>query len=230
MNPVNPEARTTLLLNANYMPINITTARAAFNHVATGRVKPIDRFEMPHGFPEDEKGNELKDLTQHYWFLMKDVLLGKTDAITGLNIPYEEKDGIYFADQPVLRSAQGIWPIPTVALTTTRFYRYKTSGKVTIQKLAKHYKHVCQICLQTFPTSELTIEHVIPRAKHGANDDTNCIPTCKKCNSQKADTLPYFDALGVNLEEKVKALPAFLTASENERRPEWANFIVYGNK
>ena len=225
MRLVNPDTRTTLLLNANFMPINITTARAAFNHVITGRVKPIDRFGMPHEFPEDDEGKTINDVAQHYWFLMKDVLLGKKDA-EGNEIPYDEKDGIYFKDQPVLRSASGIWPIPTVVLTTSRFYRYKSNGKVTIQKLAKHYKNVCQICLERFPTSELTIEHVVPRAKHGANDDTNYLPTCRACNSQKADVTPYFDANGVNLETKIKILPAFLTVTDNERRPEWANYLV----
>ncbi len=228
MNAVRPEARTTLLLNANWLPINITTARAAFNHVITGRVKPIDRFSMPHGFPEDEKGKAINDISLHYWFLMKSVLDGKTDK-EGVVIPYDEADGIYFKDQPVLRSAQGVWPIPTVALTTTRFFKHKPNGKVTIQKLAKHYKNICQICNNPFPTSQLTIEHVIPRSKGGLNDETNCIPTCKACNSQKADLLPYYDANGVDLESKIKALPKFLIAAGTERRKEWEDYIVFGN-
>lgn len=227
MNAVKPEARTTLLLNANFLPINITTARCAFNHVITGRVKPLDRFGMPHGFPEDEKGHTINDITQHYWFLMKDALEGKVDK-DGVHTPYSEDDGIYHANQPVLRSAQGGWPIPTVALTTTRFFKHKGNGKVTIQKLAKHYKNMCQICNQHFPTSQLTIEHVVPSSKHGPTDDTNCIPTCKACNSQKADTLPYFDVAGVNLEKKIKRLPTFLIAQGMERRPEWQDYIVFG--
>ena len=227
MNAVRPEARTTLLLNANFLPINITTARCALNHVITGRVKPVDRFGMPHGFPEDEKGHVINDITQHYWLLMKDVLVGKTDK-EGNNIPYSEEDGIYYKNQPVLRSAQGAWPIPTVALTTTRFFKHKPNGKVTIQKLAKHYKNTCQICNQVFPTSKLTIEHVIPSSKHGSTDDSNCIPTCQPCNSQKADIIPYFDVDGVNLEKKVKRLPSFLIAHGQERRDEWKDYIVFG--
>lgn len=224
MKIVAPEDRTTLLLNASYMPINVTTARAAFNHVITGRVKPIDRFGMPHGFPEDDRGHLITDITQHYWFLMKDDLNGtvEKDVVT----PYDEKDGIYFANQPCLRSAQGVWPIPTIALTTTKFFRSKTSGKITIQRLAKHYKNQCQICMQKFPTSQLTIEHVIPRSKGGANDETNCIPTCQACNSQKADITPYFDNAGVNLEDKIAPLPAFLIANNSDVRPEWSQYIV----
>lgn len=225
MNAVRPEARTTLLLNANYLPINITTARAAFNHVITGRVKPIDRFGMPHGFPEDEQGKSILDIRQHYWFLFKDVMLGKQAEE---HIPYNEDDGIYYNDQPILRSGKDVWPIPTVALTTTRFFKHKPNGKVTIQKLAKHYKNICQICNCHFPTSELTIEHVIPRAKDGTTDEANCLPTCRACNSQKADITPYFDSKGVDLEKKVKALPTFLIAAGTERRKEWEDYIVFG--
>lgn len=232
MKAVRPEARTTLLLNANYLPINITTARAAFNHVITGRVKPIDRFGMPHGFPEDEKGKSILDIRQHYWFLFKDVLNGKNTGTDKEPIvtPYNEDDGIYYADQPVLRSGHDVWPIPTVALTTTRFFKHKPNGKVTIQKLAKHYKNICQICNNHFPTSELTIEHVVPRAKDGQTDESNCIPTCRSCNSQKADTFPYFDVDGVDLEKKVKTLPTFLVAAGTERRKEWEDYIVFGQE
>ncbi len=232
MNAVRPEARTTLLLNANYLPINITTARAAFNHVITGRVKPIDRFGMPHGFPEDEKGKSILDIRQHYWFLFKDVLAGKDEGQGKevQHISYKEDDGIYYEDQPVLRSGAEAWPIPTVALTTTRFFKHRPHGKVTIQRLAKHYKNICQICNCYFPTSQLTIEHVIPRAKDGPTDENNCIPTCQPCNSQKADITPYFDSDGVNLENKVKALPTFLVASGTERRKEWEDYIVFSGK
>ncbi len=228
MKAVNPETRTTLLLNANYLPINITTARAAFAHVITGRVKPIDRFGMPHGFAEDEKGKAILDIRQHYWFLFKDVLNGKTGNLEDEAIPYKEEDGIYYEDQPVLRSGSEAWPIPTVALTTTRFFKHKPNGKVTIQKLAKHYKNICQICEQHFPTSQLTIEHVIPRAKDGPNDENNCLPTCQACNSQKADITPYFDVHGLDLESKIKPLPTFLIAAGTERRKEWEDYAVFG--
>jgi len=225
MNIVKPESKVTLLLNANFMPINIASARMAFNHVITGRVKPLDRFGMPHGFPEDTEGKLITDIEQHYWFLLKDVL-DKKDA-EGQHVPYDEKDGIYFKDQPLLRSAQNLWPVPSVALTTTRFFRYKGTGKVTIQKLAKLYKNECQICGGRFPTSELTIEHVVPRAKHGITDDTNCLPTCRPCNSRKADILPYFDAQGVDLETKIRPAPSYLTVTHKEHRKEWESYGVY---
>jgi hypothetical protein len=231
MKVVRPEARTTLLLNANWLPINITTARAAFNHVITGRVKPIDRFNMPHGFPEDEQGKLIMDIREHYWFLFKDALLGKNSGTEKEPIvqPYAENDGIYFEDQPVLRSGHEIWPIPTVALTTTRFFKHKANGKVTIQKLAKHYGNICQICGEHFPTSQLTIEHVMPQAKDGPTSENNCLPTCRACNSQKADQYPYFDKDGVNLDDKIKTLPTFMIAEGTERRKEWENYIVFGS-
>jgi len=225
MNIVKPESKTTLLLNANFMPINVATARMTFNHVITGRVKPIDRFGMPHGFPEDQEGKLINDINQHYWFLLKDVFARKDDD--GNEIPYDEAEGIYYKDQPLLRSAQHLWPVPTIALTTTRFFRYKANGKVTIQKLAKFYKNICQICGEHFPTSELTIEHVIPRAKDGITDDSNCLPTCKVCNSQKADIWPYFDSGGVPLQEKIRAIPNYLVTAGKEHRPEWEQYGLF---
>ena len=227
MKIVTPETRTTLLLNASWLPINITTARAAFNHVITGRVKPIDRFNNPHSFPENEDGQLVMDIRQHYWFLYKDVLMDKQDGEEAT--PYKEADGIYFNDQPVLRSGRESWPIPTVALTTSRFFRHKTDGKVTIQKLAKRYDNICQICGEWFPTSQLTIEHVMPQCKDGPTTENNCLPTCKKCNSQKADVYPYHDKDGKNLDEKIKFLPSFFLSGDVKPRKEWEDFVVFAN-
>ncbi len=45
----------------------------------------------------------------------------------------------------------------------------------------------CQFCGQPFPASELTFDHVIPRARGGKTEWTNILTACIPCNKVKRD-------------------------------------------
>jgi len=46
--------------------------------------------------------------------------------------------------------------------------------------------HRCQYCGHTFPTSELTFDHVVPVAMGGKKDWENIVTCCVGCNRRKA--------------------------------------------
>lgn len=48
----------------------------------------------------------------------------------------------------------------------------------------------CQYCTCDFTTSELTLDHVVPRSRGGKNTWTNLVACCKKCNQAKRDRTP----------------------------------------
>ena len=48
----------------------------------------------------------------------------------------------------------------------------------------------CQYCGQKFHGSELTLDHVIPRAQGGKNSWENLVACCRKDNHRKADRTP----------------------------------------
>ncbi len=50
--------------------------------------------------------------------------------------------------------------------------------------------HTCQYCGGEFSSAELTVDHVIPRARDGANNWTNVVASCRCCNMKKGDRTP----------------------------------------
>ena len=50
-------------------------------------------------------------------------------------------------------------------------------------------KGVCYYCNQSFPPSELTMDHIVPLAKGGKSVKNNVVPACKQCNTQKKHML-----------------------------------------
>jgi 5-methylcytosine-specific restriction endonuclease McrA len=51
-------------------------------------------------------------------------------------------------------------------------------------------RNTCQYCGTVLPSSELTLDHVIPRSRHGASTWENLVACCHVCNRQKGNRLP----------------------------------------
>lgn len=199
MKVVYPLERTTLMLTEHYMPMHVATAKAAFNQLLRHRVKAVDSNGVLYNWDE---WNNRSDST------------------------YEVE---YLEDQPCLRSAHNQWPIPTIAITTSRyFFKVRKNQKVNRRALMRRYNYTCQICYKEFRGEKakyLTIEHVYPRSKGGANEEYNCVITCKKCNNKKGDIYPWHDINGKILEPKKAFATGFFMPDEDEIRDEWRPYL-----
>ena len=51
----------------------------------------------------------------------------------------------------------------------------------------KRDKYQCQSCGENHTETQLTIDHIIPLARGGANDISNLQTLCFTCNRQKSD-------------------------------------------
>lgn len=56
--------------------------------------------------------------------------------------------------------------------------------------LAKRDQYECQYCHLDLTPSTITIDHVLPRSKHGKTDWHNCVIACERCNRKKRDRTP----------------------------------------
>lgn len=48
----------------------------------------------------------------------------------------------------------------------------------------------CQYCSETFKTSDLTFDHVIPRSRGGQTSWDNIVTSCRDCNTRKGNAMP----------------------------------------
>ncbi|MBN1808202.1 MAG: HNH endonuclease [Planctomycetes bacterium] len=51
-------------------------------------------------------------------------------------------------------------------------------------------KYRCQYCGSRLPSSELTLDHVVPRSRGGKSAWDNIVVACVKCNTRKGNSLP----------------------------------------
>jgi 5-methylcytosine-specific restriction endonuclease McrA len=70
-------------------------------------------------------------------------------------------------------------------------------------------KNGCQYCARRLPSSELTLDHVIPASQGGRKDWENIVTCCIECNRRKGGMTP--DQAGLQLIRTPKR-PTFLPA------------------
>lgn len=51
-------------------------------------------------------------------------------------------------------------------------------------------KGKCFYCRRSFPSQELTMDHIVPLSRGGRSTKGNVVPCCKTCNTNKKQLLP----------------------------------------
>lgn len=82
------------------------------------------------------------------------------------------------------------------------------SGCQIVSRVIRLWKQepffVCYYCQVQFPTSILTVEHIVPISKHGKHAIENVARACPSCNSRKRDK--SIAEINANLNQKLLSL------------------------
>jgi 5-methylcytosine-specific restriction endonuclease McrA len=90
-------------------------------------------------------------------------------------------------------------------------------------------RYTCQYCLRPLPSAELTLDHVVPRSRHGETTWENLVACCHACNNRKGGRTP--DEAGMKLERQPR--PFTLHTSRHLMRllgrsdEKWRKYLFY---
>jgi len=94
-------------------------------------------------------------------------------------------------------------------IVLTKFDKLATRDiKYSRENVFTRDKNKCQYCGKHFNNKEMTIDHVVPKAKGGKSHWSNVVAACKACNGKKADKMLHECGM------KLIKLP---------RKPQWFN-------
>lgn len=62
--------------------------------------------------------------------------------------------------------------------------------KFTRKNIYEHYNYRCCYCGKKYRSTELNLDHVIPRSRGGKTDWNNVVTSCISCNLKKGGSLP----------------------------------------
>lgn len=84
----------------------------------------------------------------------------------------------------------------------------------------------CQYCGKRFPTSELSLDHVVPRSRGGETTWENIVCSCVQCNVRKGGRTPREAHLKlVKLPVKPKRSPLLSVKLGNPKYQSWKTFL-----
>ncbi len=84
----------------------------------------------------------------------------------------------------------------------------------------------CQYCGRRYTTSELSLDHVVPRSQGGAASWTNLVACCLKCNVKKGGRTPEQARMYLIREPiKPKRSPVITIKLADSRYHSWKQFL-----
>ena len=84
----------------------------------------------------------------------------------------------------------------------------------------------CQYCGKRFPTTELSLDHVIPRSRGGGTDWTNIVCCCVQCNVRKGGRTPKEAHLKLITQPiKPRRSPVVTLRLTSDKYASWRQFL-----
>jgi len=189
-----------LVLNRLFVAIHVISARRAFCLLCKELAEVVSYEEGRYASYDFESWRELSEMRAQF----KDQ--------------YEDADWV--------RTVR--WEIQVPRIIRLLFYDKlpKQTVKFNRRNIFARDANRCQYCGRRFPTSELSLDHVIPRSMGGKSTWTNVVCACLECNVRKGGRTP--EQAGMRLiapPQRPKRNPVLSIKLSNAKYQSWKAFV-----
>ena len=104
----------------------------------------------------------------------------------------------------------------------------KAVVKLNRRNLYARDRNHCQYCGRKYPTSELSLDHVVPRSQGGGNTWSNIVCACLRCNVHKGGRTPF--QAGMKLiarPTRPRRSPILTVKLSDSRYASWKQFLDF---
>ena len=144
---------------------------------------------------------------------------------------YEAHDFDSWADlaaaehEPVVRTARFSIRVPEVVQLV--FFNKVPPRRVafTRKNLYRRDKYTCQYCGATPGSSELSIDHIVPRSRGGRTTWLNCVIACVSCNRRKGNQSVKGARMALRRSVREPRLTGLIEIPVGARRRTWEQFV-----
>jgi 5-methylcytosine-specific restriction endonuclease McrA len=188
-----------LVLNKLYMPIHIVTARRAFTLLCR---------EVAEVLAVEEDRFETYDFES--WC-----------ELSALRDEFPDDD-----HHDYVRTVNFEIRVPKIVRLLVYDRLPERAVKFNRRNIYARDENRCQYCGKRFPTSELSLDHVVPRSRGGGSTWHNLVCCCVACNTRKGGRLP--EEAGLKLIRppfKPRRSPLIRIRVRNEKYKSWRHFV-----
>lgn len=193
-----PLASSVLVLNRLYMAIHVINVRRAFSLLAKDLAEVIHIEDGQYANYNFESWREISEMRASF----KEP---HDDWVRSVNFEIQAPR--------VIR----LFSYDRLPRQTVRFNR---------RNLFARDGNRCQYCGKRFPTSELSIDHVVPRSRGGDTTWENVVCSCVRCNVRKGGRTPDEAQMRlVKAPVKPKRSPLVMLKLGNPKYESWKMFL-----
>lgn len=124
----------------------------------------------------------------------------------------------------LLRSVAAEYPVPSIIRMVYFIRRPRPIVRLSRREVFARDRHTCQYCGAT--RTDLTLDHVVPRARGGGHSWENLVSACPTCNRRKGGRTPDEARMRLRTNPvRPKTTFAQIYLRHLERRPAWRPFV-----
>lgn len=121
-------------------------------------------------------------------------------------------------------TTSGLIRVPEVIMVPTYDKTFNQTAKFSRNAIYKRDSYTCQYCGAQPGPGELSIDHVLPKSKGGLTTWENCVISCLKCNTRKADKTLAQAGLKLS-KQPVRPKYTLLRTSPKVAPKSWRSFL-----
>lgn len=190
-----------LVLNKFFMALHVISAKRAFTLLCkeTAEVISLD-------------GGKFNSYNFDTW---KDVSIYKSKS----GLPEEDKASW-------IRTVSFKIEIPKIIRLLFYDKLPQSNVKFNRRNIFARDENRCQYCGQRFPTSELSLDHIVPKAYNGRTTWTNIVCACTECNKKKGGRTPDQASMKlIRKPVKPKHSPILRLKLRSDKYRSWKQFL-----
>ncbi len=118
--------------------------------------------------------------------------------------------------------------VPRIVRLLTYDRLPKSRVKLNRRNLFARDRNRCQYCGKRFPTSELSIDHVVPRSQGGRTTWENVVCACTRCNVRKGGRTPEQAHMRlIARPQRPRCSPVITIKLSDSRYASWKQFLDF---
>ena len=125
----------------------------------------------------------------------------------------------------MFHSASTAFPIPSVIRLNHMVKRPVFTRRLSRREVFWRDRHTCQYCGKV--VHNLTLDHVLPRARGGPHSWENVVSACVGCNHRKAGRMPKEARMTLRRPPQAPAANPYHIFAHSQLRDEWRRFIPW---
>lgn len=153
-----------LVLNRSFSPVNVTTARKAFCLLCKSIAQVVDLQDGQMGLHNLQSWQELSE--------------------------FRRQSGLASDESEWVSTVTHEFEVPRIIRLLFYDQFRRCQANFNRRNIFARDNNRCQYCGETFPTSELSIDHVVPVSQGGTSCWENVVCACTECNKQKGGRRP----------------------------------------